>query len=130
MRREDWLVNRKRMRRRKHIALHRGPAPVPVEQREREGWFCPWYLADGQPFRVLMVVDRALNGRPCPRSTVDQGTEFQFGTGADVREGDSTVMDGGGGPYLAARILLCLTTLRESLGFYNLRRSHPACKFI
>ena len=43
---------------------------------------------------------------------------------------DCTVMDGGGGPCSTARILLGLTTLRESLGFCNLRRSHPACKFI
>jgi putative transposase len=50
LRREGWLVNRKRVRRlyrleglqlrmrvrrRKHIALHRGPAPTPAGPRER-----------------------------------------------------------------------------------------------
>lgn len=50
LRREGWLVNRKRVRRlyrleglqlrmrvrrRKHIALHRGPAPTPVKPMER-----------------------------------------------------------------------------------------------
>ena len=50
LRREGWLINRKRVRRlyrldglqlrmrvrrRKHIALHRGPAPIPVGPTER-----------------------------------------------------------------------------------------------
>ena len=50
LRREGWLVNRKRVRRlyrleglqlrmrvrrRKHIALHHGPAPIPVGPTER-----------------------------------------------------------------------------------------------
>jgi len=50
LRREGWLVNRKRVRRlyrldglqlrmrvrrRKHIALHRGPAPIPTGPTER-----------------------------------------------------------------------------------------------
>ena len=50
LRREGWLVNRKRVRRlyrldglqlrmrvrrRKHMALHRGPAPIPVGPAER-----------------------------------------------------------------------------------------------
>jgi putative transposase len=106
LRREGWVVNRKRVRRlyrldglqlrmrvrrRKHIALHRGPAPRPTGPRER----CP--------FRILTVVDqwsrsspvlevasrmsgstvgealdRALQDAPRPRSiTVDHGTEFQ-----------------------------------------------------
>ena len=34
-------------------------------------------MSDGQSFQVLMVVDRALNGTPCSRSTVDHGKEFQ-----------------------------------------------------
>jgi len=119
LRREGWPVNRKRVRRlyrleglqlrmrvrrRKHIALHRGPAPTPVGPTER--WtmdFVHDTLADGRPFRVLTVVDnwsrqspvleagfrmsgetvgRALEGvlgeGPRPRSiTVDHGTEFQ-----------------------------------------------------
>jgi len=93
-----------RVRRRKHMALHRGPAPVPAGPRER--WrmdFVHDALADGRPFRVLPVVDqcshqspvlevaasmfgvtvgaaldRVLMGSPGPRSiTVDDGTEFQ-----------------------------------------------------
>ena len=119
LRREGWRVNRKRVRRlyrleglqlrmrvrrRKHIALHRGPAPVSVGPTERWSMdFVHDTLADGRPFRILTVVDnwsrhspllevgfrmsgemvgkvldRALNGRPGPRSiTVDHGTEFQ-----------------------------------------------------
>ena len=119
LRREGWLINRKRVRRlyrldglqlrmrvrrRKHIALHRGPAPVPVGPTERWSMdFVHDTLADGRPFRVLTVVDnwsrqspileagfrmsgtivgnaldRALHGDQGPRSiTVDHGTEFQ-----------------------------------------------------
>ena len=86
------------------MALHRGPAPVPVGPTEHWSMdFVHDTPADGQPFRILTVVDnwsrhspileagfrmsgetvgqaldRALNGRPGPRSiTVDHGTEFQ-----------------------------------------------------
>jgi putative transposase len=71
--REGWPVNRKRVRRlyrldglqlrmrvrrRKHIALHRGPAPVPVGPTERWSMdFVHDTLADGRPFRILTVVD-------------------------------------------------------------------------
>ena len=55
----DGLQLRMRVRRRKHIALHRGPAPTPTGPTE------PWSmdfvhdaLADGRPFRVLTVVDQ------------------------------------------------------------------------
>jgi putative transposase len=117
LRREGWPVNTKRVRRlyrleglqlrmrvrrRKHIALHRGPAPAPIGPRERWSMdFVHDALADGRPFRVLTVVDhwsrqspilevassmsgltvglaldRALPGET-PRSiTVDHGTEF------------------------------------------------------
>lgn len=100
----EGLQLRMRVRRRKHIARHRGPAPVPVGPMER--WSMDVVhdtLVDGRPFRVLTVVDnwsrhspmlevglrmseetvgqaldRALNGIPGPRSiTVDHGTEFQ-----------------------------------------------------
>jgi len=119
LRREGWRVNRKRVRRlyrleglqlrmrvrrRKHIALHRGPAPTPAGPRERWSMdFVHDALADGRPFRILTVVDqwsrsspllevasrmsgytvgealdRVLEGAPWPRSiTVDHGTEFQ-----------------------------------------------------
>jgi putative transposase len=118
LRREGWPINRKRVhrlyrleglqvrmrvRRRKHMALHRGPAPVPAGPRERWSMdFVHDALADGRPFRVLTVVDqwsrqspmlevassisghavgealdRALVGPHVPQSiTVDHGTEF------------------------------------------------------
>jgi putative transposase len=74
LRREGWPINSKRVRRlyrleglqlrlrvrrRKHTALHRGPAPRPV--RPTECWsidFVHDALADGRPFRVLTVVDQ------------------------------------------------------------------------
>jgi putative transposase len=118
LRREGWLVNRKRVRRlyrleglqlrmrvrrRKHIARHRGPAPIPTRPTERWSMdFVHDAFADGRPFRVLTVVDQwsrqspllevatAMSGRTVaealdrvlrpgakPRSiTVDHGTEF------------------------------------------------------
>ena len=119
LRRDGWPVNKKRVRRlyrleglqlrmrvrrRKHQALHRGPAPAPTEPRERWSMdFVHDALADGRPFRILTVVDqwsryspllevaarqsgqsvgealdRVLRGPQTPRSiTVDHGTEFQ-----------------------------------------------------
>ena len=118
LRREGWLINRKRVRRvyrldglqlcmrvrrRKHIAFHRGPAPVPSGPHER--WRMDVVhdtLADGRPFRIFTVVDnwsrhsplleagfrmtgetvgqvldRVLDTPAVPRSiTVDHGTEF------------------------------------------------------
>ncbi len=99
----EGLQLRMRVRRRKHIALHRGPAPTPTGPTER--WSMDFVydaLADGRPFRVLTVVDQwsrqspllevatAMSGRTVsealdrvlgadaiPRSiTVDHGTEF------------------------------------------------------
>lgn len=99
----DGLQLRMRVRRRKHIALHRGPAPTPVGPAERWSMdFVHDALADGRPFRVLTVVDqwsrqspilevassmsgttvaialdRVLPMGAAPRSiTVDHGTEF------------------------------------------------------
>jgi putative transposase len=118
LRREGWKVNRKRVRRlyrleglqvrsrtrrRKHMALHRGPAPAPTGLNQR--WsadFVHDQLIDGRPFRVLTVVDQwsrkspklevgfSLTGKSvvgameevCPDTgfplslTVDHGTEF------------------------------------------------------
>lgn len=89
---------------RKHIALHRGPAPTPAGPTERWSMdFVQDALTDGRPFRILTVVDhwsrqspmlevgfrmsgqtvgqaldRVLNGDSGLRSiTVDHGTEFQ-----------------------------------------------------
>ena len=117
-RREGWPVNKKRVyrwyrleglqlrmrvRRRKHMCLHRGP--VPQAQRTHERWsmdFVHDQLFDGRLFRVLTVVDQfsrespllepafsisgrdvaqaldrhvALHGAPLS-ITVDHGTEF------------------------------------------------------
>ncbi len=48
-----------RVRRRKHQALHRGPAPVPVGRAERWSMdFVHDQLADGRAFRILTVVDQ------------------------------------------------------------------------
>jgi putative transposase len=92
-----------RVRRRKHMALHRGPAPTPGGPTERWSMdFVHDAFADGRQFRVLTVVDqwsrqspllevassmsgmtvgealdRVLAGPQVPRSiTVDHGTEF------------------------------------------------------
>ena len=99
----DGLPLRMRVRRRKHIAVHRGPAPVPVGPAERWSMdFVHDALADGRQFRVLTVVDQwsrqspilevassmsgqtvsgaldqAIANGTAPRSiTVDHGTEF------------------------------------------------------
>ena len=74
LRREGWRVNHKRVRRlyrldglqvrmrvrrRKHMALHRGPAPRPAGPAERWAMdFVHDALADGRPFRILTVVDQ------------------------------------------------------------------------
>ncbi len=74
LRREGWVVNEKRVyrwyrleglqirmrvRRRKHMCLHRGP--VAQARRTHERWsmdFVHDQLFDGRPFRVLTVVDQ------------------------------------------------------------------------
>jgi len=74
LRRAGWPINRKRVRqlyrleglqarmrvrRRKHTARHRRPAPVPARPRERWSMdFVHDALADGRPFRVLTVIDQ------------------------------------------------------------------------
>ena len=117
--REGWFVNKKRVRRlyrldglqlrirvrrRKHHALHREPAPTPTGPTARWSMdFVHDALAAGRPFRILTVIDqwsrhsplrevaarqsgqtvgealdRVLPSPPRPRSiTVDHGTEFQ-----------------------------------------------------
>ena len=118
LRREGWPVNKKRVRRlyrleglqlrmrirrRKHMCLHRGPVPVPSAPHERWSMdFVHDQMFDGRPFRLLTVVDqlsresplievgfsmsgqkvaealdRCLLRGPVPISlTVDHGTEF------------------------------------------------------
>ena len=99
----EGLQRRMRIRRRKHIALHRGPAPTLLGPQER--WsrdFVHDQLADGRPVRgltvvdqwsrsspmlepafsirgqdVAMALDQAIGVHGAPRSiTVDHGTEF------------------------------------------------------
>jgi len=118
LRREGWHVNKKRVRRlyrleglqvrmrvrrRKYMALHRGPAPAPTGPHQRWSMdFVHDQLFEGRPFRVFTVVDQwsrespileagfSLTGRDVvaalervlpttglPASiTVDHGTEF------------------------------------------------------
>ncbi|MBX9607155.1 MAG: IS3 family transposase, partial [Gammaproteobacteria bacterium] len=87
LRREGWPVNRKRVRRlyrlqglqlrmwvrrRKHMCLHRGPAPVATRTIERWSMdFVHDALFDGRPFRVLTVVDQY--SRQSPVLEVDFG---------------------------------------------------------
>ena len=82
LRREGWRVNRKRVRRlyrleglqvrmrlkrRKHMAPHREPAPVPTGQRERRSMdFVHDDLIDGRAFRVLTVIDQWSRESPLP----------------------------------------------------------------
>ncbi|MGH2405311.1 MAG: IS3 family transposase [bacterium] len=93
LRREGWLVNKKRVRRlyrleglqvrmrvrrRKHMALHRGPAPTPTRPAQRWSMdFVHDQLLDGRPFRVLTVVDQWSRQSPL----LEAGTSF---TGRDV----------------------------------------------
>jgi len=74
LRREGWLVNKKRVRRlyrleglqlrnrvrrRKHTALHRGAAPPPTAAAQRWSMdFVHDQMLDGRPFRVLTVIDQ------------------------------------------------------------------------
>ena len=118
LRREGWHVNRKRVhrlyhlerlqvrmrvKRRKSMALHRGPAPIPTGRGQRWNMdFVHDALMSGSAFRVLATVDQwsrespllevgfSLTGKDVvgvfeaavappalPRSiTVDHGTEF------------------------------------------------------
>lgn len=118
LRREGWAVNHKRVhrlycleglqvrmrvRRKKRLSLHRGPAPDATRRSERWSMdFVHDQLVDGRPFRVLTVIDNwsrespllevgfrmtgqsvveALSGVQCQTElpsviTVDHGTEF------------------------------------------------------
>jgi putative transposase len=79
-RRGGWPVNRKRVRRvyrldglqlcmrvrrRKPMTLHRGPASVPVGPQERGSMdFMPDTLADGRPFRIFTVGNNGSRSSP------------------------------------------------------------------
>ena len=107
LRREGWLVNRKRIRRlyrldglplrmrvrrRKHIALHRGPAPIPRGPTERWSMdFVHDTLADGRAFRSLTVVDHWSRQSPV------LGAGFRM-SGTTVGETLDRVLNGEQGP--------------------------------
>ncbi|WNM64175.1 IS3 family transposase [Candidatus Nitrospira neomarina] len=90
--REGWLVNRKRVgrlyrlgglqlrmrvRRRKHITLHRGPAHPPMGPAERWSMdFVHDTLADGRPFRILTVVDNGSRQSPVLEAGVRMSGEL------------------------------------------------------
>jgi len=107
LRREGWPVNKKRvrrlyrleglqlrtrMRRRKHMCLHRGV--VPQAQRTHERWsmdFVHDQLFDGRPFRMLTVVDQFSRQAPL--------IEPRFGfSGRDVVAALDRVIDRTGTP--------------------------------
>jgi putative transposase len=95
LRREGWKVNKKRVhrwyrleglqlrmrvRRRKHMCLHRGP--VPQAQRTHERWsmdFVHDQLSNGRSFRTLTVVDQFSRQSPLLES------RYRFG-GQDVAD--------------------------------------------
>jgi putative transposase len=93
LRREGWRVNKKRVyrlyrleglqvrsrvRRKKHMALHRGPAPAPTGLHQRWSMdFVHDQLFEGRPFRILTVVDQWSRQSP----VLEAG--FSFG-GRDV----------------------------------------------
>ena len=99
LRREGWHVNvkrvrrlyrieglqlRMRIRRRKHRALHRGPAPVPTGLAQR--WIMDFVhdqLADGRAFRVLTVVDQWSRQSPM----LEVGFRMNGGTVAEALDG-------------------------------------------
>ena len=80
LRREGWSVNKKRVRRlyrldglqlrtrirrRKHMCLHRGPVPVPSAPHERWSMdFVHDQLFSGRPFRILTVIDQLSRESP------------------------------------------------------------------
>src|SRR3982750_4215423 len=54
----EGLQVRMRVRRKKRMSLHRGPAPMPTARGQRWSMdFVHDHLVNGQPFRVLTVVD-------------------------------------------------------------------------
>ena len=85
LRREGWLVNKRRVRRpyrpeglqlrmrvrrRKHMCLHRGPVPMPSAPHERWSMdFVHDQLFDGRPFLILTVIDQL--SRESPMIVVD-----------------------------------------------------------
>lgn len=113
VRREGWAVNRKRVRRlyrldglqlrmpvrrRKHQARHRGPAPLPAGPAERWSMdFVHDQLADGRAFRVLTVVDQWSRQSPI----LEAGFSLR---GSDVAAALDRVLAAGGAGVLPRSI--------------------------
>jgi putative transposase len=79
-----------RVRRRKHMALHRGPAPVPTGPSER--WSMAFVhdpLADGRRFWILTVVDQWSRSSPLLEVAVRMSGEIIGGALDRVRESTS-----------------------------------------
>jgi putative transposase len=107
LRRKGWPVNKKRVRRlyrleglqvrmrvrrRKHMTLHRGPAPTPTGPDQRWSMdFVHDQLFDGRPFRLLTVVDQWSRQSP----VLEAGSSF---TGRDVVAALDRVLAGSGTP--------------------------------
>src|SRR5262249_57768305 len=77
----DGLQVRMRVRRRKHMALHRGSAPVPTGPSERWSMdFVHEALAGGRPFRILTVVDQWSRSSPLLQVAARMSGETLGGT--------------------------------------------------
>ena len=88
----DGLQLRMRVRHRKHIALHRGPAPVPTGPTERWSMdFVHDTLTEGRPLRLLTVVDNWSHQSPA----LEVGFRM---SGATVGQALDWVLDGVLGP--------------------------------
>jgi len=105
LRREGWPINKKRvrrlyrldglqlrrrMRRRKHMSLHRGV--VPQAQRTHERWsmdFVHDQLFDGRPFRLLTVIDQFSRQSPVIES------RFSFGGREVAQTLDRVILETG-----------------------------------
>ena len=107
LRRQGWLVNKKRVRRlyrleglqlrmrirrRKHMCLHRGPAPQAQRTHERRSMdFVHDQLFDGRPFRMLTVIDQFSRQSPLVES------RFSF-SGRDVVAAQDRLIQHTGAP--------------------------------
>ncbi len=109
LRREGWRVNRKRvyrwyrleglqlrvrMRRRKHMYVHRGAAPRATRTNERWSMdFVHDQLIDGRPIRMLTVVDQ-LSRQTISSTDHEQSTESGQGQTAAWNKRQTKVLAG------------------------------------
>ena len=136
LRREGWPVNKKRVRRlyrleglqlrmrvrrRKHIALHRGPAPVPLGPMERWSMdFVHDALADGRAFRVLTVVDQWSRQSPILEVASSlSGTTVGVGVGwpCHGRSPSITVRNLCHAPWKTGRIAAASSSISSARGY-------------